>query len=130
MPRIFTLDEANALLPRLRDLLPEMQEAKGEVERLRGEIAELTRPASGNGHLLGRTIEHKRRDAQKAVDRLNELLAEVNDLGCEIKGVDEGLVDFRAERQGRIVYLCWRLGEDVITHWHELDTGVAGRQPL
>jgi hypothetical protein len=130
MPRIFTLDEANALLPRLRDLLPEMQDAKGEVERLRAEIAELTRPASGNGHLLGRAIERKRRDAQKAVDRLNELSAEVDGLGCEIKGVDEGLVDFRAERDGRVVYLCWRLGEEDITHWHELDTGFAGRQPL
>ena len=130
MPRNFTLDEANALLPRLRELLTEMQETKAEVERLRAEIAEMTRPASGNGHLVGRSIERKRRDAQKAVDRLNELLTEVNDLGCEIKGVDEGLVDFRAERDGRTVYLCWRLGEDTITHWHELDTGVAGRQPL
>ena len=130
MPRIFTLDEANALLPRLTALLSEMQETKAEVERLRAEIAEMARPASGNGHLLGRAIERKRREAQKLVDRLNELLAEVTDTGCEIKGVDEGLIDFRAEREGRVVYLCWRLGEERIDHWHELNTGFSGREPL
>ena len=71
-----------------------------------------------------------RREAQALVKRLNELLAEINGLGCELKGLDEGLIDFPTERDGRTVYLCWRLGEERIAYWHELDTGFAGRQPL
>jgi hypothetical protein len=130
MPRTFTLDEANALLPRLRELLPRMQEEKRHVDRLREELAELARTASGNGHLLEAELTAKRKEAQTHVDRLNELTGEVYGLGCELKGIDEGLVDFRAEREGRLVYLCWRLGEDEIAYWHELDTGFAGRQPL
>ena len=50
--------------------------------------------------------------------------------GVELKGIDEGLVDFRSTRDGRVVYLCWRLGEETIAFWHELDVGFPGRQPL
>jgi hypothetical protein len=51
-------------------------------------------------------------------------------MGCELKGIEEGLIDFPSPREGRTVYLCWKLGEDSIGSWHELDTGFAGRQPL
>ncbi|MGH7488523.1 MAG: DUF2203 domain-containing protein [bacterium] len=51
-------------------------------------------------------------------------------MGCELKGVDEGLIDFPSEREGQTVYLCWKLGEERIEWWHELDTGFAGRQRL
>jgi hypothetical protein len=51
-------------------------------------------------------------------------------MGVELKDIEEGLVDFRSMRDGRIVYLCWRQGEDTIAFWHELDAGFAGRQPL
>jgi hypothetical protein len=51
-------------------------------------------------------------------------------MGVEIKDLGTGLVDFRTERDGMVVYLCWRLGEDPIRYWHELDTGFAGRKPL
>jgi hypothetical protein len=64
------------------------------------------------------------------VTQLNERLARINSWGCELKGVDEGLIDFPSEREGRVVYLCWRLGEDAIRWWHEIDSGFAGRQPL
>ncbi|MDP3766605.1 MAG: DUF2203 domain-containing protein [Dehalococcoidia bacterium] len=130
MPRIFTLGEASALLPRLREILVEMQERKPALDALREELAEMTSAASGNGHLLGREVDRKRKEAQELVDRLNELLEEINRLGCELKGVEEGLIDFRWEREGRIVYLCWKLGEERIASWHELDTGFASRRPL
>ena len=54
----------------------------------------------------------------------------IHALGCELKHVDQGLIDFPALREGREVYLCWRLGEPTIGWWHDLDTGFAGRQPL
>jgi hypothetical protein len=61
---------------------------------------------------------------------LSDLHAELNDIGCVLKDWPGGLVAFPASYAGRRVWLCWRLGEDVITHWHELDTGYSGRQPL
>jgi hypothetical protein len=130
MPRTFTLAEANALLPRLREILAEMQAKKAELDQVRGDLGQMTATASGNGHLLAQQIDRKRRDGEELANRLNELLGEIHRLGCEMKGLEEGLIDFRSEREGRLVYLCWRLGEDTIAHWHEIDAGFAGRQPL
>ena len=130
MPRTFTLDEANALLPRLREILSEMQEKKPQVEAIREEIVGMTKTASSNGHLVSQDVRDKQKMARTLIRRLNELGAQLSELGCEVKGIDEGLIDFRSEREGRTVYLCWKLGEDAITHWHEIDTGFGGRQPL
>ena len=130
MPRFFTVDEATALLPRLREIVPELQEKKLALDRLRHELEEATQAAAGNGHLQAEELSQKRREAQVLAERLNKLLAEVNELGCELKGLEEGLIDFPMQREGRTVYLCWRLGEEEIAYWHELDTGFGGRQPL
>jgi len=130
MARLFTFDEATALLPRLREILAAMQETKASADRVQSELAGLSRAASSNGHLLVAQMERKRRDVQSLSERLNESLEELNEIGCELKGVEEGLIDFPADRDGRTVYLCWKLGEERIDYWHELDTGFAGRQPL
>jgi len=130
MPRLFTLDEANALLPRLTGILTEMQATKPELDALRGELGEMTETAAGNGHLLEDDLKAKRKRAQELVARLNTLLEELNATGCELKGVEEGLIDFRSRRQGRTIYLCWKLGEERIAWWHDLDAGFAGRRPL
>ena len=130
MPRIFTIDEATALLPRMREIVTEMQEKKRVLDGLRAELAAMTRTASGNGHLISAEVTEKRRAAQTVAERLNQFLAEINSLGCELKGIEEGLIDFPSERDGRTVHLCWKLGEEEIAYWHDLDTGFAGRQPL
>lgn len=130
MARIFTLDEANALLPRLSEILAEMQAKQPALARLREELAAMGRTASGNGHLAGKELGEKRRQADAIAAQLDELLAEVTSFGCELKGLDEGLIDFPAERDGRTVYLCWRLGEETIAHWHDIEGGFAGRQQL
>ncbi|MEX1252879.1 MAG: DUF2203 domain-containing protein [Dehalococcoidia bacterium] len=130
MPRLFTIEEATALLPRLSEMLVEMQAAKPAVDALREQLDELTASSAGNGHVLEPEVKRKKDDAQRLVERLNELLAELNEIGCELKGLEEGLIDFQSERDGRTVYLCWKLGEEGIGYWHELDTGFAGRQPL
>ena len=64
------------------------------------------------------------------VDRVGRVLEELRELGAEPKGLAEGLVDFPAMIDGRIVYLCWKLGESKIRHWHEIDAGFSSRQPL
>lgn len=128
MPRIFTLDEANALLPRLREILTELQEKKPAFDKLQPEMEEMARSAAGNGHLQHPETQEKRRRAESLAKRLEELVAELRGMGCELKGL--GLIDFPAEREGRSIYLCWRLGEERISHWHGQDTGFASRQPL
>lgn len=61
---------------------------------------------------------------------LEELVAELHELGCLFKGVQEGLVDWYSRYAGRPVFLCWKLGEPEIEWWHQLDAGFIGRQPI
>jgi hypothetical protein len=130
MPRLFTLDEASELLPRLQDLLIEMQEEKRTLERLHEQIAVLTGRASGNGHLVAKDLSEKRQEADALQKQLSAQLEEISSMGCELKGIDEGLIDFPSEREGRVVYLCWKLGEERIEHWHDVESGFAGRERL
>ena len=69
------------------------------------------------------------REETLLAERVAGLLDELEAIGCVMKGIEAGLVDFYALRDDRLVFLCWRLGEERITHWHDLDTGVEGRQP-
>jgi hypothetical protein len=130
-PRLFTLAEAEALLPQVREQLLAMQECKRRVDALRGDLQQVAHSATGNGHVKDEeAVAAKRRQAESLVDEINERLARINGWGVELKGIDEGLVDFPSERDGRVVYLCWRLGEDGIAWWHDVHAGFAGRQPL
>jgi hypothetical protein len=66
-------------------------------------------------------------DLEALTEKIRAELMRLEEMGIEVKAVD-GLVDFRAQRQGRPVFLCWRFGEETLSHWHELDAGFAGRQ--
>jgi hypothetical protein len=63
-------------------------------------------------------------------DQIDGFVHELSEIGCEMKDLEVGLVDFPAEMEGRKVYLCWKLGEDRVDHWHELTEGFRGRKPL
>jgi hypothetical protein len=127
--RLFTLDEALSMLPVVGRVLTELQQRKQEVEELSHELEQLLAVTGGNGHLTA-NIASARQALQLAAGELQALLSELESYGVELKGIDEGLVDFPSLRDGRVVNLCWRLGEETIAFWHELDTGFAGRQPL
>jgi hypothetical protein len=127
--RLFTLDEARELLPTVKQILTEIQTAKGEVDTKGAEMARMLAITGGNGHLES-DLARARDQVGYAAGDLQEHIAELADLGVELKGIDEGLCDFPSLRDGRVVYLCFRLGEDDIEYWHELDTGFSGRQPL
>ncbi len=130
--RYFTVAEANALLPeveprlrRLQDLWRRGRELAEEMERLR---AVGKRP---DGALI---MERDYRLGQAALARLVEevefLVDAVHRLGAEVKDVEAGLVDFPALLGGRAVYLCWRLGEPEVAHYHGMDEGFRGRRRL
>jgi hypothetical protein len=127
--RIFTVDEAERTLPLLRRILSDLRveydiwrEALSGYEML----AAGARAESGESEdLLASRVA-----VTHAADRINDYLVELESIGCLFKGFDEGLVDFYALRDDRLVFLCWKLGEERITHWHEVDSGFAGRQPI
>ncbi len=128
-PRIFTVAEAERTLPLVRrivsDLLaayPVWRQAVEEYELLAG----AARAQPGETPALRSSRETITREAE----RINGFLQELEQIGCVFKGFEAGLVDFYALREDRLVFLCWRLGEDHITHWHEVDAGFAGRQPI
>ena len=127
----FTLEQAEALIPQVRDEVLAMQALKTEIDDLRVDLSHVVEKTAGNGHVQDEdAVAKKRRRAETLVAELNERLERLNAWGVELKGIDEGLIDFPSDRGGRTVYLCWRLGEDRIEWWHELDTGFAGRQRL
>ncbi len=84
----------------------------------------------GNGHHLHERIQRLQRAVVEAIQSMRDAVEELQEAGCELKDPATGLIDFLSLRDGREVYLCWRLGEDRIRFWHDLATGFAGRQPL
>lgn len=119
MERIFSEDEANALLPRLTEILPRL---RGAFETFRSAARGARRRTGSNGSNPGAVAETGGDYA--------ELLAEVTDLGVVVRDPESGLCDFPAMREGEPIFLCWRLGEERVGFWHPRDTGIAGRQPL
>lgn len=124
MARYFTLEEANALLATLRPLMREVLAARQQIVAAEPALWPVLEKALGNGgsRKAGAMLQHFEviQNGVRAIERL----------GLEVKDVNLGLVDFLAQRDGRDVYLCWRYDEPRITHWHDLDAGFAGRQPL
>jgi hypothetical protein len=127
--RLFTLEEARTLLPTVRVLLADIQAAKRDLDQASAELDRLLGLTGGNGHLAGQ-VSRAQTEAHTKGQALADRLAELDDLGIEIKGIEQGLIDFPSMRGDRVVYLCYLLGEDDITFWHEVDGGFAGRQPL
>jgi hypothetical protein len=127
MAKLFSLNEANALLPRLREILAELRQEVEEFERTAGEARELRWKVRGNGHNVAAEAFDREKAAREAVNRQ---IGRVHELGCEIKDVRLGLIDFPSRREGQVVYLCWKLDEAEVGFWHPIDTGFADRRPL
>ena len=128
--RQFTLEEAEDLLPFLAPLLFKLRGLKAECDRLQGRMSDLGARTRTNGHSLTDDLGRLQSELQKAADQSNELVERINDMGCELKDIDRGLVDFRTVAGGREVYICWMLGEEHIAYWHDLDAGFDGRRPV
>ena len=130
--RHFTLEEALALLPRLTELLTTLVTRRREVQEAERELAaRYQQRVRGNGHARGgEELARLQAQIESGLQAIKADIAAVQALGCEVKDLDQGLVDFPALREGREIYLCWRLGEPTIAWWHDRETGFAGRQPL
>jgi hypothetical protein len=119
--RLYTLEEANAELPDLRERLPRLRVARDGLiaasERIKEAVA-----SDGGGVAEAGWFTH-----QQTLKTELEHLAE---RGILLRDPEVGLIDFPAERGGRPVYLCWRLGEDQVAWYHEANAGFGSRKPL
>jgi hypothetical protein len=128
MRTTFTVEAANKTLPLVRKIVSDAvrdywrwQEKVRRYEEISA-TRKLDQPDEEAERLERETLELAR--------EIEGYVAEIRELGVEMKGLDSGLVDFPAELDGRPVLLCWQLGEDSVQYWHEADAGFAGRQPV
>jgi hypothetical protein len=121
--KLFTLEEANALLPQVRLLIERIDQALAALRRMAPNAKRASESQGGGGIVGGYHYSN-------ALATFIATTQEIRGLGVEIKDFDQGLVDFPSRRDGRIVYLCWRRGEENIEWWHDLDAGFAGRKPI
>lgn len=130
--RTFTLQEAQNLLPVLESLLRTAMDGKKLIEAVDNELQDLAHRVMMSGGLLVNVVQMARRKAEreKAIHRVKDTLAEINAIGVQVKDIDIGLLDFPCKVEGRIVLLCWKLGEQGISHWHTSSEGFAGRKPV
>ncbi len=130
--RTFTLQDAQMLLPTLESLLRTAITSKTLIEEVDAELQAVAHRVFLNGGTLVNVIEVARRKAERerAVQRAKDAIAEIHATGVQVKDIDIGLLDFPCKVDGEIVLLCWKLGEEKITHWHSPEEGFAGRKPI
>ncbi|HSG04982.1 MAG TPA: DUF2203 domain-containing protein [Nitrospiria bacterium] len=122
--RIFTLGEANNLVPELESHMRKIQHARRFVLGIREDIQKAREKLSSNGGSM------KGPAYLKALEYIMKRVENIQQKGILIKDLEKGLCDFPFMLDGRVVYLCWRLGEAEVGWWHETDTGFSNRQPL
>lgn len=123
--KIFTIEEANELLPIVRPILQRMQKDHEKVMSFRDSAKSAAKVSALGGGAAGSVLY------VNAIISLSEATGEIDSLGVQIKDFSRGLIDFPCMREGRVVLLCWQLGEgDEIEWWHDVDAGFSGRQKL
>lgn len=131
MAKLFSREEAEALLPKVRPLLLEIQQLGREIAEHESHLYIDEAKLMSNGHKKTPSdTEALRQKVRSLNSRIDDDAHAILDMGVIVKDLAEGLVDFPSLLHGREVYLCWKLGEDGIHWWHEIEAGFAGRQPL
>lgn len=118
--RRFTLEQANRSLPLVRRVVGDIVQTRELASQLQTQLESAS----------DKEQQRIQRDLDLAVDKLHTYLDELTDIGCELKDFQTGLVDFIGRHQGREIYLCWKLGEERVAYFHELNAGFAGRIPV
>ena len=129
--RVFTLSEANEMLPQIEEHILWFQETVRQIVQKQDSAAVLeviggedeTRPET-------KELVKVRNDLDRLVQGYNDRLEEFQALGCLIKNINIGLVDFYGLKNGRLIFFCWKLHEKTIEHWHEISSGFVGRRPV
>ena len=130
--KTFTIDEAQSLLPVLESLLKRALEGKRDAEEVESELSELSRRIylSGGMRVDLPEVARQRAEMESHLERVRESISEIDAIGVQVKDLDSGLLDFPFRLDEEIVLLCWRMGETSIEHWHTVESGFQGRQPV
>jgi hypothetical protein len=124
--KLFTIEEANALLPSVREILQQIQHSRRRLATYRRQAKLAAEGAEqGGGGMEGGALY------AMVLTQFTTEMSELEALGVQLKDFDRGLVDFPSLRDGRVVLLCWQLGEgDELEWWHDMEAGFGGRTPL
>lgn len=129
--KLFTVERANAALPLVRAICEDLAALSKDVVERRERLAALRGGRKADQRdVYSEELAQAEEELEKDLERLQGFVDELRELGVEPKNPLEGLVDFPCQMEGRIVFLCWKLGEPEVLFWHELEAGFAGRQPL
>ena len=129
--KLFTLERANAMLPLVRAIVTDLSRLSRDLLERRERLVLLLRGRDEQrADPFSAELEDVQKEFEKDSQKLREYVDELLELGVEPKNGTEGLVDFPAIIEGRLVYLCWKLDEPEIRFWHDLEAGFAGRQQL
>jgi hypothetical protein len=127
--RHFTVGEATALLPRLTELVATLRQFRDSAVVRRARIDQLWQRLE-HGEPVLTTIGNEQRALDALADRLVTTAKEIESIGCVLRDLDQGLIDFPFRAQTGTVFLCWKVGESAIQFWHGTDEGFAGRKPI
>jgi hypothetical protein len=130
--KLFTLDEAQNLLPIAESLLNRALEARQAAEELDDELTSLMRRivAQGGMQVNAADVQRRRTTLESLIQRAKDSLQELDAIGVQVKDLDSGLLDFPCDLEGETVLLCWKRGEPRIGFWHRMEDGFRGRQPI
>jgi hypothetical protein len=130
--KTFTLEEAQSLLPVVESLLKRASEGKQSAEDVESDLADLARRIylSGGMRVDVDAVARQRAEMEGHLKRVRESIAEIDSIGVQVKDMEAGVLDFPCRLDDEVVLLCWRRGETSIDHWHTVDSGFQGRQPV
>jgi hypothetical protein len=130
MARYFTVEDANELLPTIEPVVTNLKSLRERMVHIAGAVADFELLASSNGHGQDWEALQPDNDLRGLREEIRERIRFLEDLGIQVKDLEHGVVDFPAQMFGREILLCWRLGESTVGHWHDIENGFSGRQPL
>ena len=127
--KYFSLADANRTLPLVKRIVADIVALHPQWRDLVARYELVAAQAKPDWGESPEQIE-LRRQVDAVAHQINDYLLELQQIGCVFKGFEEGLVDFYGKLDGKEIFWCWKIGEERIEHWHELETGYAGRQPI
>lgn len=129
-PGNFTLEEARSALQQIRGTVSDLQRTQTALRAVKNELNALNRRHLNNGVVGERRLREVGREQRRLGEEVQRHITAITRAGAEIKGIDEGLIDFPTTIHGVLAYWCWRAGEDDIDWWHPRTTGFSGRRPI
>ncbi len=131
--KFYSLDEANRALPLVKAIVGDIVNLYGQIRDRRDRLAAITGPDSSHSRrddIYSEEVAEMESSVYQDIERLQEYVSELDQLGIDLKDPQTGAINFSGLLEGREISLCWKQGENQITHWHEVDSGEEEHQSL